>query len=323
MKTRIAIITGGNSSEAVISEKSAASVFNTLDHEKYECYLIRITGQNWVLRNEPYSGINIDKNDFSFVFLNKKITFSVVLNIIHGTPGEDGLLPAYFKMLSIPYCGNSVLTAALTFNKNACKNYLKAFGVTMAKSLTIYSGQNYELQDIAAQIGFPCFIKPNEGGSSVGMSRVNKFSDLQPAIDKAFAESPEIIIEQYIAGTELTCGVVRTKNRNFALPVTEVISKNEFFDFEAKYNADKSIEITPARISNELTALCQQTALQIANNLDCKGISRVDFIFSDNKFYFLEINTIPGLTETSFIPQQVRAAELTMNEIWEWIINDL
>ena len=314
MKKNIAVVCGGDSSEWVVSMKSAEGVAGFIDKEKYNCYLVIIRNGTW---EAEVSGLKypIDKNDFSFVCNNEKITFDCAYVTIHGTPGEDGLLQGYFDMLAIPYSNCRVLASALTFNKFICNRYLKTYGMNVAESLLLRSGQTVSNETIIEKIGLPCFIKSNVGGSSFGASKVKREDEIQSAIEKAFAEGSEVIVEKFVPGTEVTCGCYKTAQKQVVFPVTEVVSKNEFFDFEAKYTASKVEEITPARISTDLTARIQQITSYIYDILDCKGIIRADYIISDSEIYLLEVNTTPGMTTTSFIPQQVKAAGLEIKDV--------
>lgn len=317
----IGIIYGGYSSEVVVSEKSADGIKSFLDATKYNIIPVLITEEKWVVKFDDLE-IPIDKNNFSFTHEGKLHQFDCLYITIHGTPGEDGLLQGYLKMLGIPHSTCDVLPSALTFNKFTCNTYLKGFGVAVADSILIRKGREFNPADIEEKLGIPCFVKPNAGGSSFGISKVKTTQELVPAIEKAFDECNEVLIEQLMKGTEVTCGIYKTQQREVVMPLTEIISKNEFFDFEAKYNADKAIEITPARISAELTEKIQKITSLIYDILNCKGIVRVDFIITDKQIFLIEVNTTPGMTPTSFIPQQVEAMGMTMKEVMTEIIED-
>ena len=321
MKKNIAIICGGDSSEWVVSMKSTQGIYTFIDKKKYNCYIVCLRNKIWeaVIDEQKYP---IDKNDFSFIFQGKKINFDCAYVTIHGTPGEDGRLQGYFDMLHIPYTSCSVLTSAMTFSKFVCNQYLKIYGVKIAESILLRKGQSVSDNDVLTKTGLPCFIKPNVGGSSFGVTKVKEEKDIQPAIKKAFEEGEEVIIESFISGTEVTCGCFKINEEKTVLPVTEVVSKNDFFDFEAKYTAEKVEEITPARISEELTNRIQQITSAIYDILDCKGIIRVDYIIAETGIHLLEVNTTPGMTETSFIPQQVAAAGLNITEVMTDIIEE-
>ncbi|WP_291862713.1 D-alanine--D-alanine ligase [Marinilabilia sp.] len=317
----IGIIYGGYSSEVVVSKKSAAGIKSFLDSTKYNIIPVLITEEKWVAEFDNRE-IPIEKNNFSFTLDGKQHTFDCLYITIHGTPGENGLLQGYLKMLKIPHSTCDVLPSALTFNKFTCNTYLKGFGVAVADSILIRKGREFNPADIEEKLGIPCFVKPNAGGSSFGISKVKTAEELLPAIEKAFAECDEVLVEELMEGTEITCGIYKTQQREVVMPLTEVISKNEFFDFEAKYNADRAIEITPARISTELTEKIQKITSLIYDILNCKGIVRVDFIITDKQIFLIEVNTTPGMTPTSFIPQQVEAMGMTMKEVMTEVIED-
>ena len=322
MKKNIAIIAGGDSSEIVVSMKSAQGIHSFIDKEKYNTYIVTIQGGEWLVKLPNGDESEIDKNDFSFVegFNIKQFHFAYIT--IHGTPGEDGKLQGYFDLIGIPYSTCGTLAAALTFNKYVCNNFLKSFGIDVPPSLRILKGETVEPEKIAAEFDLPLFVKPNLGGSSFGISKVKKTKELLPAIEKAFEESNEVLIEKFMQGTEITCGCYKTKKKTVILPITEVVSKNEFFDFDAKYN-NQSEEITPARISPALTEKVQKLTSQIYEIVGAKGIIRIDYIITEKEIVnLLEINTTPGMTPASFIPQQVVAAGLYIKDIMTEIIEN-
>jgi D-alanine-D-alanine ligase len=321
-KKNIAVVAGGDSSEYVVSVKSGANLFNAVDRELFNPWLIRIRGNEWIVLDGENKIADVDKSDFSFSMKGEKIKIDFAYIIIHGTPGEDGILQGYFEMLGIPYSSCGVQSSALTFNKYFCNNYLRSFGIPMAKSFRLTLGEKYNASQLVEELGLPLFVKPSAGGSSFGVTKVKKTEDLTEAINKALDESPEVLIEQFIDGQEFTCGVLRTANKKLVFPVTEVIPVNEFFDYEAKYKPGMANEITPARISEELTLKIQSLSSQIYDLSNCRGIVRIDFILKENTFYFLEANTIPGMTETSFIPQQIKAMGLNLTNLLTEIIND-
>lgn len=321
MKKNIGIVYGGYSSEVVVSEKSKDGILSFIDANQYNRYPILITKEKWCAQVEG-KDYPIDKNDFSFTMDGQKINIDCAYITIHGTPGENGLLQGYFDMLDIPHSTCDVETAAITFNKFTCNTYLKGFGVAVADSVLLRKGHAYNAPDIIKQLGLPCFVKPNAGGSSFGISKVKEGKELILAIEKAFTESNEVIIEQFVGGMEVTCGLYKTLNKEVLFPITEVVSKNEFFDFEAKYTASKVEEITPARIEDKVRDRIQSISSLIYDILNCKGIVRIDFIISDNKIFMLEVNTTPGMTVTSFIPQQIAAAGLNISEVFTEIIED-
>ncbi|MFC0878173.1 D-alanine--D-alanine ligase [Saccharicrinis sp. FJH2] len=322
MKKNIAIVTGGDQSEIVVSLKSAEGLKSFINHSKYNLYVVILEKNNWRLRLDSGIEVTIDKNDFSAIVDGQKVTFDCVYNTIHGMPGEDGKLQGYLDMLSIPYTSSGVLASSVTFNKFFCNTYLKAFGIKSAESLMLRKGMAITTDEVISRVGLPCFIKPNAGGSSFGVTKVIQTTDILPAIEKAFKESDEIIIESFIKGTEVTNGIYKTLDREVVMPVTEVVPKNEYFDFEAKYTPGMADEITPARISEELTQRVQKLTSAIYNILGCKGIVRIDYIISDHTIYLLEVNTTPGMTLTSFIPQQIKAMNVPIADVFTEIIED-
>ncbi len=319
-KQNIAVIYGGYSSENVVSRKSAQGIVSFIDPQRYNVYPVEITRGDWTVDLSDGTKKTIDKNDFSFIHNGEKVTFVLAYITIHGTPGENGLLQGYFEMIGVKYSCCGVLPAAITFNKYVCNRYLSGFGYNVAKSMRIFRADKIDADEIVATVGLPCFIKPNQGGSSFGTTKVKNHTEVQTAIDAAFAEDDEVIIESFLSGTEVSCGCFRTLSGTTVLPITEVVSKNEFFDYEAKYTASKVEEITPARISDELTAEIQRLTARIYDLLGCKGIIRADYIIVEGVPYLLEVNTTPGMTPTSFIPQQVCAANLEIREVMSDII---
>jgi D-alanine-D-alanine ligase len=321
MKRNIAVIAGGNSSEREVSLRSANTVLEHLDKELYNPYLVEIKGNSMTVIT---NGTNtpVDLNDFSFSKDGEKVKFEYAYIIIHGTPGENGILEGYLKMLDIPHSTCGVLASALTFNKFMLNQFLKIFGIRIADSIMLRKGDTITAADVVEKIGLPCFIKPSDGGSSFGTTKVKEPEQIEEAIAAAFNESDEIMIEQFMQGTEVTNGYYKTKQREVMLPVTEVVPKRDFFDYEAKYNGAVE-EITPARITDELRDRIQMLTAAIYKIVGCNGIIRNDYIITeDNKINLLEINTIPGMTETSFIPQQIRAAGMTVKEVLTEIIEN-
>lgn len=321
-KRTIAVIAGGYSSEIVISLKSAEGIRSFLDPERYTVYTVLITRERWTVCLEE-GDVLVDKNDFSFNNRGEKVRFDFAYITIHGTPGEDGLLQGYFDMLGIPYSCCGVLAASLTFNKYFCNRFLGAFGVKTARSLYLRKGETVCPEKIGQELGYPVFVKPNDGGSSFGTTKVNAAADLEAAVALAFGEGKEVMIEGFMAGTEITCGCYRVNGRMQVLPITEVVSKNEFFDFDAKYNPASVEEITPARIPDRLAAEVQELTCNIYQWIGAKGIIRVDYIISpEGEVRMLEVNTTPGMTATSFIPQQIKAAGLNIRDVITEIIED-
>jgi D-alanine-D-alanine ligase len=321
MKT-IAIVAGGDSSEYEISVKSASEVSKSLS-SRYIIYIIMIRGTNWYWEDNKGRYHNIDKNDFSLITDEYRIKFNGVFIAIHGTPGENGLLQGYFDILGIPYTSCGAFCSALTFNKQACKLFLKEYKIPMADSILIRKGDNLDPVSIIRQTGLPCFVKPNDSGSSFGVTKVKKKEELLSAIEIAFKESNEVLIEAFMNGREVACGVVKTKNKSYVFPVTEIISKNEFFDFEAKYTTGRSDEVTPAEMPAIITNEIQRLSSLIYDLLDCSGIVRVDFIVIGEKPYFLEINTVPGMTKESIVPKQAVSAGLSPEELYSLVVEDL
>lgn len=321
-KLNIAVVAGGEQSEVVVSIKSAKGIVSFLDKSKFNPFITVIEKNNWHVLLENESTLPIDKNQFTFSLNGQEIHFDCAYITIHGIPGEDGRLQGYFEMIDMPYTSCNVLTSALTYNKYICNQLLKGFGISVAPSVRIKRNELYQGKKIVSEVGLPCFVKPNLGGSSFGVTKVKEANELEPAIKKAFEEAEEVLIESFLEGTEVTNGIFKTNKREKVLPVTEVVSKNEFFDFDAKYKGQVE-EITPARISPELTQQIQQTTSKIYNILGCRGIARIDYIITNgNKINLLEVNTTPGMTPTSFIPQQIPHAGLTVSEVLSEIIED-
>jgi D-alanine-D-alanine ligase len=318
----IAIVAGGDSSEVVVSLKSAQGIKSFIDQNVYKTTIVTIIGNEWMAVVSETEKYPIDKNDFSFVQNGQKQTFDFAYITIHGTPGENGILQGYFDLIGLKYSCCGVLAASLTFNKFVCNRYLQAFGANIAQSVLLRKEQTYQADQIIATVGLPCFVKSNVGGSSFGVTKVKEASQLNDAIAIAFKEGEEVIIESFLQGTEITCGMYKTHNKTVVFPITEVVTDNEFFDYDAKYNGQVK-EITPARISDELTAEVQRQTAKYYDVLGCKGIVRIDYIISpDGVPHVLEANTTPGMTPTSFIPQQVRAAGLDIKDVMADIIEN-
>jgi D-alanine-D-alanine ligase len=322
MKKNIAVITGGTSSEYVVSLRSATNVANALNKDKYNVYIVNISKQGWFLVEENRSDLPIDKNDFSVIVDGIKINFDAAFFALHGAPGENGLLQAYFELVGIPYSTGDTLNMSLTFNKYACNSFLRPLGIPVAESILIRKGEQVDAQAIVAKLGLPCFAKPNSAGSSFGVSKIKSAADVLPALEKAYAEDNEVVIERYLSGREFTCGVCKTATKSLVMPITEIVSKNEFFDYQAKYTPEFVSEITPAEIDVNLAMLMQTTAERVYDLVNCRGIARVDFIVDNGIPYVLEINTIPGMTSTSLVPQQIRAMNLTQEQVFEWVLED-
>lgn len=314
----IAVIYGGYSSEYQISIQSGKYVASIIDKEKFNVFEILMLEEKWTCEN---NNTEIDKSDFSIVVENQKIKFDKALILIHGTPGENGILQAYLEMQNIPYVGSNVLASSLTFNKFFCNTYLKNYQTLLAKSLLVRKGERVNTNQIIEKLLLPIFVKPNSGGSSFGISKVKKEEDLLQAINHAFTESDEVIIEEFIKGREITCGLAKVNNEIQTFPLCEIISKNEFFDYEAKYNSELNQEIVPAPISQTLSDECKQISVKIYKNLNCSGIVRVDYILSNNKFYFLEVNTIPGMTSESLVPKMIKYSNINITDLYSKLLN--
>lgn len=312
----VAIVMGGYSSEYKISLTSGNVVFSQLDKTKYRLFRIHILPEKWVYVDEKDNEFPVNKHDFSVTIDGKTIFFDVVFNAIHGTPGEDGLLQAYFQLLGIPQTSCDYYQAALTFNKRDLLSVLKPYGIKTATSFYLNLGDNINSEEIISKVGLPCFVKPNKSGSSFGISKVKSLEELLPAIENAYKEDNEIIIESFLDGTEVSVGVINFKGEIKVLPITEIVSENDFFDYEAKY-LGKSKEITPARISEELKVKIENVAKRAYEVLKMKGFSRSEFIIVNNEPHMLEMNTIPGLTTESILPQQAHEAGISLPELFE------
>jgi len=310
------VLTGGYSGELEVSYKSASTVMKHLQGGAYHPILVHILKDDWyVERNGERFSIN--KDDFSYVIDGAKVTFDFAYIVIHGTPGEDGKLQGYFDMLNLPYSTGNVLNTALTFNKISTKQALDEMGYYTADYIHFRKGEKCDIEGIVKELGLPLFVKPAESGSSLGITKVKKVDDLAKAIDFAFEFHDQVLIEEFVAGREITCGVSRINGSIRVLPITEVITQKEFFDYQAKYEHDQTVEITPAELEEEDYANCQRMTGDIFHDLGCEGIVRVDYILSEVGLMVIEINTVPGLTEKSFIPQQVNAAGLDLKEFFE------
>ena len=332
MKKTIAIVAGGDSSEHDVSLRSAEGIHSFLDKERYEVYIIEIKGMTWEAHLKDGSRSNVDRNDFSFMEGGKRIRPDFAYITIHGTPGENGILQGYFELIHLPYSTSDVLVEAMTFNKFTLNQYLKGFGVSVSESLIVRKGFEHLITDdeIIEKIGLPCFVKPNAGGSSFGVTKVKSADQIHEAILKAMHESDEVMVEAFMEGTEISQGCYKTQEKEVVLPATEVVSDNEFFDYNAKYNGQVR-EITPARLKEETAERVSLITSMIYDILGCNGIIRVDYIITHTtdengkereRINMLEVNTTPGMTATSFIPQQVRAAGMYMKDVLTNIIEN-
>jgi len=319
MKKKIAVIYGGYSSEVIIAKQSANTIFNHIDNTIYEPVLVDISEKNW---NVSVRGgqTKIDKNDFSYQLDGQKQNFDLAFITIHGTPGEDGKLQAYFDMIGLPYINSNCFASALTFNKWACNAFLRDFGISTAKAILLRDPSEAKPIQIADELGFPCFVKPNDGGSSFGISKVNTLMEMPEAIAKAFKEGKEVVIESFIKGRELTCGMYFNGKEITTLPITEITTENDFFDYEAKYNG-MSNEITPADISPELADRVKTVSKTIYRRIGMSGIGRADYLVTDSEEIFLiEVNTNPGMSAASIVPQQIEASGKSLKEVFSEII---
>ena len=322
-KINTAILAGGDSSEYFISLQSAEAIAGNLDKKKYNVYIVQIKGSEWTLTNDLNCSLIINKDDFSFNDKGRKVKFDIVFPAIHGTPGENGLLQGYFEMLKIPVIGSNVLSSSLTFNKYYCNTFLRHFNIVkIAKSLLVKKGQVYNIEKIIDNVGLPCFVKPDGGGSSFGITKVKETDKMDEAIEEALKESDSVIIEQFIPGTEISCGFFKANDVSYPLPPAEIVSKNEFFDYQAKYDSDYNEEIIPARITDKQIENCKDITGKLYEVLNCSGIVRIDYILKDGEYWFLEVNTIPGMTNESIVPKMIRKAGLTFSEVADMLIDE-
>ena len=328
LKRNIAIVCGGDSSEHDVSLRSAQGLYSFFDKERYNVYIVDVKGVDWHVNFENGEVASIDRNDFSFVKDGKAVIFDYAYITIHGTPGENGIMQGYFELIHLPYSTSGVLVEAMTFDKYVLNNYLRSFGINVAPSLLLRRGEEdkYSEEYIEKTIGMPCFVKPAADGSSFGVSKVKNADQLAPALRVAFMESDDVMIEAFMEGTEISVGCYKTKKKLVVFPATEVVTTNEFFDYDAKYNGQVQ-EITPARISIETAKKVAEETSKIYDILHCNGIIRIDYIITkddagNDKINMLEINTTPGMTHTSFIPQQVRAAGLDIKDVLTDIVEN-
>lgn len=315
MKRNIAIIMGGYSSEVEISLKSGNVVYQNISRDKYNCYRVHILKDKWVVIGDDEKEYEINKHDFSTQMNGEKLVFDCVFNAIHGHPGEDGTLLSYFELLGIKHTSAPFYQMALAFNKRDCLSVVKEYGIRTAISYYLKQGDAIDVDKIIDKVGLPCFVKPNKAGSSFGISKVKSRDQLIPALEVAFKEDPQILIEEFLDGPEITIGVIEYEGKIKVLPMTEIVSHNDFFDYEAKY-LGASEEITPAKISQAVHKKLEEVAIKLYQCLDMKGFSRSEFILVDNEPYFLEINMVPGLTTESLIPQQAAEAGITLEDLF-------
>ncbi|MDR1886375.1 MAG: D-alanine--D-alanine ligase [Prevotellaceae bacterium] len=321
MKKNVAILYGGDSSEKIISDRSSVTIEKYLPKEKYCIYRVSVGGSEWNVDVTPYQRVPVNKDDFSFMRDGEKIVFDCAFIIIHGTPGENGILQAYFDLIGIPYTTCDAFVSALTFDKYACKCYLRSLEINMADDFLLKKTDTFDQTEIERKIAYPMFVKPNAGGSSFGVTKVKFPRELRVAVETARKEAGDVIIESFVEGIELSHGIYSTDKRTLELPVTQIVSENSFFDYEAKYEG-KSREITPAPVSEELSDRVKALTKKIGSRLGCRGLVRIDYIYSDDKLYFLEINTVPGMSEASIIPQQILHAGFGMSQVLDWLVED-
>ena len=322
-KLQIALLAGGNSSEREIALQSAAQIEAALDREKYDVTLVDLHGRDWHHTTPDGRSWQVDKNDFSITIDGRRRAFDYALIVIHGTPGEDGRLQGYLEMMGIPFSSCSMTSSVITFDKITAKRTLAGRGINLARERFLRRGEAWDAAAIAGELGLPLFVKPNASGSSFGVTKVRTADELPAAVEKAFSESDEVLIEEYVAGREMGCGVMIVGGKEYLFPVTEIVSKKEFFDYEAKYTAGFSDEITPADIAPEVKAELNRMTLEAYRACRCSGVVRVDFIVTpDGRPYFIELNSIPGMSPGSIVPKQVKAMGMTMGQLYDIIIAD-
>ncbi len=308
-RKRIAIVAGGFSGESIVSLKSAETILKHIDKEIFEPFLVKVLESGWTVEWKAQE-LPVNKEDFSFNYENDKVQFDFAFIIIHGTPGEDGILQAYFDLIEMPYSTGDSTLMGLTFDKAYTQNVLKGLGFNVARNSVVQKGMEIQAKEICSDLGLPCFVKPSRAGSSLGVSKVKSWEELDSALNKAFSEHPTALIEEFLDGIEITCGAYLKNGEIIALPVTEIVSQNEFFDFEAKYNDESTEEITPARISADDFLNCQAVTKKVYQQLSCKGIVRVDYMLVGRELYIIELNTVPGMSAESIVPKQLAAAEI-------------
>jgi len=319
----IAIICGGDSGEYEISIKSGRVVSEHLDKSKYNGWLVEIKGEDWFYQGEDGKKYFIDKNDFSLTVKGERISFDGVFNAIHGTPGEDGKMQGYLDMLDIPYTSCGVDSSALSFNKRLCNRFISAYGISVANSVVIRKGEKVDRKQVIDNLGLPLFVKPARSGSSVGVSKVHKEDDFDEAVRKALAEDDQVLVEEYIEGRELACGLINKGEELIVFPLTEIISKKDFFDYEAKYTEGLAHEVTPAKVDVEVEQDIKTLSAFLFRQMGCKGFVRFDYILSGKGLYFLEVNAIPGMTEASLLPQMANAFGMSITELFTIALDNL
>jgi D-alanine-D-alanine ligase len=321
-KIRVVLFMGGDSGEFEVSIASSSQIKNYLDPERFEVYPVLIREGKWYFTDENGKQIPFDRNNHSLNIAGENVKFDCAFIAIHGTPGEDGKLQGYLDMAGIPYTTCDVTTSALTFNKYFCNDLAKQYGVKVANTVILRHGESWNPESLVQEVGLPCFIKPNKSGSSVGVSKVYDLAGIEVAINKAFAEDDEVLVQQFIKGREMACGVFTLKGKIKVLPVTEVISKNDFFDYQAKYTEGLASEITPAPITEEQSAECKRLTEYMYRKFNCKGVVRFDYFLTDNEWWFLEVNTVPGFSAESIIPKQAKAAGFELRDFFGSLVEE-
>jgi len=322
MKKKIALVMGGDSGEYEVSIQSAEMIHKNIDQNLYEVYPILIRGKNWTHSTDEGLVFHVNKNDFSLQFPERKIVFDAVFIAIHGTPGEDGKLQGYFELMGIPYTSCNLTVSAITFNKYFCNDLALQYGMNVPATVLLRKNDAVNTELILGTTGLPCFVKPNKAGSSCGVTKVKTPEDLEQALIDAFKEDDEVLIQHFIKGRELACGVLKYKGEIIVLPATEIVSKNEFFDYEAKYTKGMASEITPAPLTAAQTSECHQITAYLYDKFNCKGVVRFDYFLSDNKFWFLEVNTVPGLTEASLVPKQAAVKGIPIDKLFNMLLEE-
>lgn len=318
----VAVVCGGDSGEFEVSKKSATVVKNNLDPVKYNAYIIVVSKKGWYGLDDAGNKLDIDKNDFSIVDKGTKICFDVAFNAVHGEPGENGPLSGYFELMGIPCTSSGLTTCALTFHKDFCKRIVASHGVLVSPSIIVNKGDSVDADAVVKELGLPLFVKPTCNGSSVGVSKVKTTDELLPAIEHAFEAGTQVMCEHYVNGREFGCGCMEYKGRMLVFPITEIVPKNEFFDYEAKYTAGKSEEITPAELDEEVEIEMKATTAMLYNKLECSGFVRMDYIIEDGAMFFIEANIVPGMSEASIIPQQALSMGVSLQHLFEMTIDD-
>ena len=321
-KIKVVLFMGGDSGEYEVSIASASQVKINLDPEKFEVYPVLIRDGNWIYTLDNGTQIPFDRNNHCLLIDNETVKFDCAFIAIHGTPGEDGKLQGYLDIAGIPYTTCDVTTSALTFNKYFCNDLAKQYGVKVANTIILRQSESWNADSLVAEVGLPCFIKPNKAGSSVGVSKVYEKAGIEDAINKAFAEDDEVLVQQFIKGREMACGVFSINDKVKVLPVTEIISKNDFFDYQAKYTEGLASEITPAPITKEQSSECRRLTEYMYRKFNCKGVVRFDYFLADNEWWFLEVNTVPGFSAESIIPKQAKAAGFSLKDFYGILVDE-